>query len=111
LATKLLGLTNTLTNSAETVNVAILNSFSHHEEGCNALATSQIQLQGELQQSNFIGFQFVLGSEWKRKRQHHLDFELAGLKLLQETRFLLSGLQTKIKIFQKNLDVLKASFW
>ncbi|KNZ49103.1 hypothetical protein VP01_520g8 [Puccinia sorghi] len=109
LAAKLLGVTKSLLESVEVINVSMSESLQLHAEVYHALGASQIQIQNELRQANFIGFKYVLGSEWQQKRNHQLNFELAGLKLLQETGFLLWELKTKVYVYIKNLDVLQGS--
>jgi hypothetical protein len=81
-----------------------------HVEVSHSLAASKIQIQSELRSAMFIGFKYVLGSEWQLNRNNELKFELEGLKLLQETGFLLWELKTKINVYAQNLNVLQESF-
>ncbi|KNZ62110.1 hypothetical protein VP01_1311g1 [Puccinia sorghi] len=55
LATKLLAVTNPLLKNVETINILIAKSFRLVH---SVLAVSQIQVQNELQQADFIGFEF-----------------------------------------------------
>ena len=78
LSSKLLGIINSLLKSVETINGSMSDTLRLHVEVSHSLAASKIQIQSELRSAMFIGFKYVLGSEWQLNRNIELKFELVG---------------------------------
>ncbi|PLW46848.1 hypothetical protein PCANC_06567 [Puccinia coronata f. sp. avenae] len=107
LSRKLLGVTKLLLQKVGTTNMSISEFLRLHDDLYYLLTTSQIQVQNELRKGDYVGFKYLLGSEWRESRHRQLVFQLAGLKLLQETGFRVRELRALASHFQQNLDVLE----